>query len=110
MITKAIDTINASMRGQKDKKKAEEEMDVVVRCQTMLTAGQAIKDGEWSGKDIEYLNKYLFLTSKPVIFLANIGDTQYVKKQNTWLPKIQEHIKTKCGGGPMIPYSAEFES
>ena len=68
------------MRGQKDKKKAEEELELIKRCETMLKEGRAVKDGEWSGKDIEFLNKHLFLTSKPVIFLANIGDSQYVKK------------------------------
>lgn len=80
MIVKIIESINASMRGQKDKKKAEEELDLITRCQTMLNEGRAIKDGEWSGKDVEFLNKHLFLTSKPVIYLANIGDSQYVKK------------------------------
>lgn len=55
-------------------------MDTIMRCQTMLNEGKAIKDGEWNGKDVECLNKHLLLTSKPVIYLANIGDTQYVKK------------------------------
>jgi len=39
----------------------------------MLKKGLFVKDGEWSAKDIEYLNKHLFLTSKPVIYLVNIG-------------------------------------
>jgi ribosome-binding ATPase YchF (GTP1/OBG family) len=55
------------------------------------------------------LNKHLFLTSKPVIYLVNIGKNQYIKKQNPWLPKIQAYIKEN-GGGAMIPFSAEFES
>lgn len=55
------------------------------------------------------MNKHLFLTSKPVIFLVNIGRDQYITKKNPWLPKIQEYIKNN-GGGAMIPYSAEFES
>jgi len=48
------------------------------------------------------------LTSKPVIYLANIGDQQYIDKKNKWLPKIAEYLKSK-GGPPMIPYSASFE-
>jgi len=75
----------------------------------MLKAGKFVKDGEWSAKEVDFLNNHLFLTSKPVIYLVNIGDVQYVKKQNAWLPKIQEYIKTHVPG-PMIPYSAEFES
>lgn len=79
------------------------------RVEVMLAEGKFVKDGQWSGKDVEYLNKHLFLTSKPVVYLANIGGSQYLKKQNAWLPKIQEFIKTNVPG-PMIPYSAEFEN
>jgi obg-like ATPase 1 len=51
----------------------EEELDTINRVSEMLKNGVFVKDGEWSAKDIEYLNKHLFLTSKPVIYLVNIG-------------------------------------
>jgi obg-like ATPase 1 len=54
----------------------------------MLEAGKHVKDGTWDPKQIEVLNNQSFLTAKPVIYLANIGKDQYIKKQNTWLPKI----------------------
>lgn len=92
-----------------EKKNDEAEMELLQKCKALLTDGKHIKDQDWTPKEIDFLNKHLFLTSKPVIFLVNIGMEQYIKKQNTWLPKIQEYIK-KNGGGPMIPYSAEFES
>jgi obg-like ATPase 1 len=75
----------------------------------MLDNGNFVKDGAYSPKEVEVLNNHLFLTSKPVIYLVNIGDVQYVKKQNQWLPKIQAHIKANVPGA-MIPYSADFES
>jgi GTP-binding protein YchF len=84
-------------------------MEVIEKVKQMLNDKQAVKDGEWSPKEIDILNKHLFLTSKPVIYLVNIGKDQYIKKQNKYLPKIQEWIKNN-GGGPMVPYSAEFES
>lgn len=75
----------------------------------MMNAGKFVKDGDWSPKEVDFLNNHLFLTSKPVVYLVNIGDVQYVKKQNAWLPKIAEFLKTSVPG-PMIPFSAEFES
>lgn len=33
---------------------------------------------------IEVLNKYLFLTSKPVIYLINLSEKDYVRKKNKW--------------------------
>lgn len=84
-------------------------MEVIQRVEAMLKETKFVKDGDWTAKEVDMLNKHLFLTSKPVIYLVNIGDVQYVKKQNAWLPKIAEYIKNNVPG-PMIPYSAEFES
>lgn len=39
----------------------------------MLEGGKHVKDGTWDPKQIEVLNNYMFLTAKPVIYLANIG-------------------------------------
>uniref|UniRef100_A0A7S3MY08 Obg-like ATPase homolog n=1 Tax=Strombidium inclinatum TaxID=197538 RepID=A0A7S3MY08_9SPIT len=109
LIERVLEEIATAMKRTKDKKKLEDELDLVNRVKVMLENKENVKDGTWSAKDIDFLNKHLFLTSKPVVFLVNIGRDQYIAKKNPWLPKIQEHIK-KIGGGPMIPYSAEFES
>jgi len=75
----------------------------------MLNAKKPVRDGSWTGKEIEVLNKHLFMSAKPVVYLVNIGRDEYITKKNKWLPKIQAWIKDN-GGGPMLPYSAEFES
>ena len=75
----------------------------------MLVEKKPIREGTWSGKDIETLNKHSFLSSKPVVYLVNIGKEEYIKKKNKFLPAISEYIK-KNAPGPMLPYSAEFES
>ena len=93
------------MKRNKDKKKDEEELELIAKVKEMLENKQHVKDGTWTGKEIEHLNKHLFLTSKPVIYLVNIGHGEFIKKQNKWLPKIQEYIKNS-GGGPRIPFSA----
>ena len=38
-----------------------------------------VKDGTWNPLEVEYLNKHLFLTSKPVVYLVNIGRDEYIK-------------------------------
>jgi len=74
----------------------------------MLNAGKMVKEKEWSAKEVDFLNKHLFLTSKPTVFLVNIGAAEYVKKQNKWLPKIAAYLK-EHKAGPMVPYSADYE-
>ena len=43
-----------------------------------------------------------------MVYLINIGRDEYITKKNKFLPKIAGWIKEN-GGGPMIPFSAEFE-
>ena len=85
---KIVSDLQTAMKRSKDHKKEEDELDLINRVVEMLKAGVFVKDGEWSAKDVDFLNKHLFLTSKPVIYLVNIGKEEYVKKQNAWLPKI----------------------
>lgn len=108
-LVKIKEDINTRMKRAADKRRDQEELECMARVEEMLNKGVMVKDGEWSAKDVDFLNKHLFLTSKPVVYLVNIGRDEYIKKQNKWLPKIAAYLKEK-GSGPMIPYSAEFEA
>lgn len=33
---------------------------------------------------VEVLNKYLFLTSKPILYLVNLSEKDYIRKKNKW--------------------------
>jgi obg-like ATPase 1 len=106
---KVLEGLAAQMKRALKDKKLQEENACMLKVKEGLEKGTFVKDGVWDGKEVEFLNDKHFLTAKPVVYLVNIGDIQYVKKQNAWLPKIQAYIKDH-GGGAMIPYSAEFES
>lgn len=55
------------------------------------------------------LNKYLFLTSKPVVYLVNLSSTDFIRKKNKWLPKIKEWVDKNDPGAVIIPFSGVFE-
>ncbi|KAB0347676.1 hypothetical protein FD754_012533 [Muntiacus muntjak] len=40
---------------------------------------------DWNDKEIEILNEFLFLTSKPVVCLVNLSEKDYIRKKNKWL-------------------------
>ena len=107
-IAKALEDLNRVI-ARKNAKPDVEEAAILVRCQEMLNNKQPIRDGTWNGKEIETLNKYLFMSSKPIVYLVNIGRDEYIRKQNKWLPKIQAWINAN-GKGPMVPFSAEYEA
>ena len=107
-IAKAVEDLNRVI-ARKNNKPDVEERELLLKCQEMLTNKTPIRDGTWNGKEIETLNKYLFMSSKPVVYLVNIGRDEYIRKQNKWLPKIQAWINAN-GKGPMVPFSAEYEA
>jgi len=68
-----------------------------------------IRFGDWNQADIEVLNKHLFITSKPMLYLINLSEKDYIRKKNKWLPKIKEFVDKNDPGAMMIPFSGAFE-
>ncbi|KAF3843249.1 hypothetical protein F7725_002098, partial [Dissostichus mawsoni] len=61
---------------------------------------------DWNDKEIEVLNKYLFLTSKPMIYLVNLSEKDYIRRKNKW----QEWVDSHDPGALVIPFSGSLES
>jgi obg-like ATPase 1 len=51
----------------------------------------------WTSKDVEFINKYQFLTTKPVTYLVNMSEKDYVRQKNKWLVGISEWVKNNGG-------------
>lgn len=49
------------------------------------------------------------LTAKPVVYLVNLSEKDYIRQKNKHLPKVAEWIKTNSAGDPIIPISVSFE-
>ena len=48
-------------------------MEIIVKIVALFDAGKNVRDGDWNGKEIDFLNGQLFLTAKPVVYLVNIS-------------------------------------
>jgi len=68
-----------------------------------------LRFGDWNQNDIEVLNKHLFITSKPMIYLVNLSEKDFIRKKNKWLPKIKEYVDKNDPGATIIPFSGAFE-
>lgn len=97
-----------SLITRKPDKILKDEKVVLDKVHEVFERGLWVKDGDWTGAEIEWLNQHSFLTSKPVVYLVNISEAEYAKKANKHLAAIKEWIDTH-GGGPMIPFSAIAE-
>jgi len=75
----------------------------------LLEEKRHLRFGDWNQADIEVLNKHLFITSKPMIYLVNLSEKDFLRKKNKWLPKIKEYVDKNDPGAMIIPFSGAFE-
>lgn len=62
-----------------------------------------------SNPQVEVINPLFLLTAKPVVYLVNLSEKDYIRQKNKHLPKIVEWIKTNSPGDPILPLSISFE-
>jgi len=106
-LTKNIEELERTI-ARTNNKELKEEKAVLDKVQELYNQDKNVRDADWNYKEIDILNKFLFFTAKPVVYLVNISEQDYIKKKNKWLGKIQAWIKSH-GGGKIIPYSVAFE-
>lgn len=104
-----IEALLKSNRTGTMKKEQKEELAAAEKVVAWLEEGKDIRFGDWSVIEIEFLNNQQYITAKPVIYLVNLSEKDYIRKKNKWLPKIFEWIKAH-GGDPIIPFSGALES
>jgi obg-like ATPase 1 len=58
---------------------------------------------------VEHINPLFLLTAKPVVFLVNLSEKDYIRQKNKHLPKIAQWVKENTQGEPIIPVSVSLE-
>ncbi|KAI9481045.1 MAG: GTP-binding protein YchF, partial [Benjaminiella poitrasii] len=95
--------------GNAQDKAKKEEAAIVQKVLEWVQAGNDVRHGNWTNKEIEVINGLHLITAKPVIYLANLSEKDFIRKKNKWLPKIKAWIDQNSAGDPMIPYSGAYE-
>jgi obg-like ATPase 1 len=90
-------------------KKLKEEQATVEKVLAMLKDGKDVRKGEWGPKEVETINPLFLLSAKPVVYLVNLSEKDYIRQKNKHLPKIAEWVKTNAPGDPVIPISVQLE-
>ncbi|GAA5802924.1 hypothetical protein HPULCUR_008399 [Helicostylum pulchrum] len=96
--------------GNAQDKAKKEEAATVQKILEWIQSGNDVRHGDWSNKEIEIINGLHLITAKPVIYLANLSEKDYIRKKNKWLAKIKAWIDENSNGDLMIPYSGAYES
>ena len=58
---------------------------------------------------VEVINPLFLLSAKPVVFLVNLSEKDYIRQKNKHLPKIAQWVKENAEGDPIIPVSVSLE-
>jgi len=91
-------------------KKSKPEYDLLIKIKDHLIEHKKhVRFGDWNAAEIEILNRHLFLTAKPGIYLVNLSEKDYIRKKNKWLPKLKEWVDKNDPGAIMIPFSGVLE-
>lgn len=108
-VDKQVETMTKTVIRANDKKR-KPEYDLMVKIQSLLNEEKKpIRSYHWTGIEIELLNKHLLLTAKPMIYLVNLSERDYIRKKNKWLVKIKEWIDANDAGAILIPFSGALE-
>jgi len=102
--TKRIDELESKIK-RFNTKEDHEEKNALDKVKTVLEQFKWIRLSDWTMNEVEILNKHLFITSKPAIYLVNLSVQDYLNKKNKWLGKIKQWIDANVPG-EIIPYSA----
>lgn len=54
--------------------------------------GQPVRLITWNEKEVEVLNHHLLLTAKPIVYLINLSDADYIRKVNLEFPSLSDSI------------------
>ncbi|EFW98850.1 GTP-binding protein [Grosmannia clavigera kw1407] len=116
---KDIEFVEKALENQKKKtrqggqsleqKKAREEEATIEKILAWLKAGNDVRKGKWTPKEVEVINPLTLLTAKSVVFLINMSEKDFVRGKNKHLAKTAEWLKKNAQGDPVIPLSVSFE-
>ncbi|ETS60332.1 hypothetical protein PaG_05530 [Moesziomyces aphidis] len=113
-IEKALDNSKKNARSAgnvslEDKKRKEEVAIIEKILKHVQEDNKDIRKGDWTNNEVEVINNLQLLTAKPVIYLVNLSERDYVRKKNKWLAKIKAWIDDNNPGDLLIPFSVALE-
>lgn len=98
------------MGGQSlEQKKNKQEQETIEKILAWLNDNKDVRKGTWGPKEVEVINSLLLLSAKPVVYLVNLSERDFIRKKNKHLPKIAEWVKENAQGDTIIPVSAQYE-
>jgi obg-like ATPase 1 len=111
-VTKSLEALKKQTNrgGQSlEMKKMKEEQAIVESVLKCLEEKTDVRKKDWGNKEVEVINSLLLLTAKPVIYVVNLSEKDYVRQKNKYLPKVFKWVQENSPGDMIIPLSVAYE-
>lgn len=107
MVEKRIDRTKKAMKG--GDKKFQKELDMLERIYAVLESGKCVRTMEFDKEELELLKEVSLLTSKPVIYAANVSDDDFANgiENNEFIKELNEIAAEE--GSEVLPICARLE-
>lgn len=102
---KAIEKLGKKARGNDPK--AKQSVDVLKKMSEHLAENKSLRILELSEEEEESVKEYRFLTNKPIIYVANVGEEDLPEMNNDMVAKVQEFAATE--DADVVPVCAQIE-
>ncbi|KAJ1973346.1 Obg-like ATPase [Dimargaris xerosporica] len=103
-------TARGGNKGSTADKAKKEELEVAKKVLEWIEGGSDVRKGDWTNKEVVVINSLLLLTAKPVIYLVNLSERDFIRKKNKYLVQIKEWVDKNNPGDLLIPFSGALES
>jgi obg-like ATPase 1 len=88
-----------------------EELSIVEGLAEFMAQGEKdVRKGDWTPTQVQVINSLHLLTAKPMIYLVNISEQDYISGENKYLGKIHQWIEENNKGDLVLPLSVSLES
>lgn len=111
-INKRVEQLSRKASRAVNNKKIRMTYETLLKAQKVLKQNHEIRCESWKTQDeIEVLNKFMFLTSKPIVYLLNMSSSEFL--ENKPLPNEDRLVEAMTYNGrhptKIIKYSVQYE-
>lgn len=108
VVEKRLDKVQRSARtGDKD---AKLELPVMERAHSFLKDGRGLWEAKLSPEELSVLKPLALLTTKPVLYAANVTDAELSGEEGPHLKRLREAVAASGEQAEVVPFSAKIEA
>jgi GTP-binding protein YchF len=100
-------TEKLSKRARGNDKQAKFAVDVLQKMSAHLGETKTLRTLDLNEEEIESIKEYRFLTDKPTIYVANVGEDDLPKMENDYVKAVRKYAEEE--GSEVVPVCAQIE-